>query len=94
MLMVTQTAAEAIDAVVASAPVPDGGGIRISQPEGAGGFTIAVVEGPPASDTVLDMEGEHAPVFIEPEAANALDDKVLDAEVQDGQLNFVLAEQA
>ena len=94
MLMVTQTAAEAIDAVVASAPVSDDGGIRISQPEGEGGFTIAVVDAPPASDTVLDMEGEHAPVFMDPEAADALDDKVLDAQLQDGQVSFVLAEQA
>jgi iron-sulfur cluster assembly protein len=96
MLMVTQNAADAIDAVVASAPVSEAAGVRISQSagaEGQQGFAISLIEEPPASDQVLDVEGEHAPLFVEPAAAAALDDKLLDAQVQDGQIAFVLAEQ-
>jgi iron-sulfur cluster assembly protein len=97
MLMVTQNAADAIDAVVSSAPVSDGAGVRISQQtpaEGQEGFSLALVEKPTATDQVIDIEGEHAPLFIESEAADALDDKVLDAQVQDGQIGFVIAQQA
>jgi iron-sulfur cluster assembly protein len=95
MLMVTQNAADAIDAVVSSAPVSEGAGVRISQTaaDGPEGFNLALVEEPSATDQVIDIEGEHAPLFIEPEAATALDDKVLDAQVQDGQIGFVIAQQ-
>jgi iron-sulfur cluster assembly protein len=95
MLMVTQNAADAIDAVVSSAPVSEGAGVRISQTtaEGPEGFNLALVEEPSATDQVIDIEGEHAPLFIETEAATALDDKVLDAQVQDGQIGFVIAQQ-
>ena len=97
MLMVTQNAANAIDAVVASAPVSDNAGLRISQQDsgqGAPEFALALVEEPQPTDQVLELEGEHAALFLEPEAAAALDDKVLDAQVQDGQVGFVLGEQS
>jgi iron-sulfur cluster assembly protein len=97
MLAITQTAVDAIDTIVASAPVSDTAGIRISEQvsaEGQPGLAIALVEQPQPSDQVLEPDGgEHTPVYIDEAAAPALDDKVLDAQVQDGQVGFVLAEQ-
>jgi Fe-S cluster assembly iron-binding protein IscA len=97
MLAITQTAVEAIDAIVASAPVPDTAGVRISEQlsaDGQPGLAIALVEEPQPTDQVLEPDGEHTPVYIDEGAASALDDKVLDAQVQGGQVAFMLAEQA
>ena len=96
MLAVTQEAASAIDGILAAPGVPDEAGVRITT-EMAGAeegspqaeLRLAVVEAPEASDQVV----EDAPVFLEPEAAALLDDKVLDAEVADDQVRFNLKEQ-
>jgi len=39
------------------------------------------------------IEGEGALVFLEPEAASLLDDKVLDARVEQDQVAFTIADQ-
>jgi Fe-S cluster assembly iron-binding protein IscA len=96
MLAVTQEAASAIEGILASPELPDEAGVRITTEmagaeEGApqAELHLAVVEAPEASDQVV----EDAPVFLEPEAAALLDDKVLDAEVADDQVHFNLKEQ-
>ncbi|HEY2601741.1 MAG TPA: hypothetical protein VGI67_09305 [Thermoleophilaceae bacterium] len=97
LLTITEEAVEALDSIVESAPVSDEAGVRISRqvgPDGQAGLGISLVEEPDPSDSVLDIEGEHAPVFVEAEAVPALDDKILDARVQDGQVGFVVAQQA
>ena len=97
MLTITQTAAEAVDSIVASAPGPDTAGLRISQTTGEDGqpaFALALVAEPEPTDHVLDGQGEHASVFIESHAADLLDDKVLDARVMDNQVGFVIAERS
>jgi iron-sulfur cluster assembly protein len=94
MLTMTQTAAEALDAVVASASAPEGAGLRIArdaQPDGTGDLALTLVDQPQPTDQVV--EGGSAAVFVEAETAPYLDDKVLDAQVQDGQVGFLLAEQ-
>src|SRR3954466_13706699 len=96
MLAITQTAVDAIDAIVASAPVSDTAGGRLSEQvseDGQPGLAIARVEQPQPSDQVLEPDGEHTPVFIDEGAAQTLDDKVLDAQAQNGQVGFVIAEQ-
>ena len=96
MLTITQTAAEAVDSIVASAPGPDTAGLRISQHAGEDGqpmFALALVAEPEPTDHVLDGQGAHASVFIESQTADLLDDKVLDARVMDNQVGFVIAEQ-
>jgi Fe-S cluster assembly iron-binding protein IscA len=96
MLALTQTAVEAIDAIVASAPVPDTAGLRISQQvsaEGQPGLAISVVEEPRPDDQVLEPDGEHTPVYIDALAAPGLEDKVLDAQIDGNQVGFILAEQ-
>jgi iron-sulfur cluster assembly protein len=90
MLMLTDNATKVIGALVDNPEIPDGGGLRIAAaPEG---LTVSPAEVPEASDQVI--EDQSARVFVEPEAAAALDDKVLDAQVDDsGRVQFMLGEQ-
>jgi iron-sulfur cluster assembly protein len=86
MLTLTPTAAEAVRALVAGAPVNDDtGGIRISTgeetPEGTP-LELALVDAPEAADEDIDAGGAH--VFLEPQVAGFLGDKVLDASVESG----------
>lgn len=96
MLMLTPTAVEALDSIVESAPVSDAAGVRISRQlssDGEPALALSLVEEPESTDQILDTEGEHVPVYVEDGAAPALDDKILDAQVQDGQVAFVVASQ-
>jgi Fe-S cluster assembly iron-binding protein IscA len=97
LLTITEDAVEALDTIVESSPVSDEAGVRISRQvdgNGQAGLGISLVEQPESTDQVLEIEGEHVPVFVEADAAPALDDKVLDARVQDGQVGFIVAQQA
>ena len=95
MLTITQTAAEAIEAIVPSAPeVPDTCGLRIAHgvaPDGQEAFAVSVVDAPEPTDQVVD--GQQTPVYLDSETAPLLDDKVLDARVEGGQVGFLLMEQ-
>ena len=93
MLTVTPTAAYAIRSIVSSSPVPQGGLKISSKPttETESVLELSIVEGPTSSDSVVDAEGSR--VFVEESAVSYLDDKVLDAEVESGQVRFSLREQ-
>jgi len=89
MLTLTQTAVGAIEALVGDAPLAEG--IRIStaaQADGSTGLALALAEAPAVSDQVIE-DGD-ARVFLEPLAAAALEDKVLDAEPQDEGVRFLV----
>jgi iron-sulfur cluster assembly protein len=90
MLMLTENATKVIGALVDNPEMPDGSGLRIAAaPEG---LTVSPAELPEATDQVI--EDQSARVFVETEAAAALDDKVLDAQVDDsGQVQFLLGQQ-
>ena len=80
--------------VVHTADAPDTAGLRIARgttPDGQEGLALSVADRPEPDDAVVEAEG--TPVFLEREAAEMLDDKVLDARVQDGQIGFALLEQ-
>ena len=91
-LTITHEAAEAIDAVVQSAPeAPDTAGLRITRgvtPEGQEGLQLSVTDRPAPDDAVVEAEG--ASVFLDSEAATLLDDMVLDAEVDGDRIGFTL----
>jgi iron-sulfur cluster assembly protein len=95
VLTVTHEAAEAIDAVVHSAPnAPDTAGLRIARgvaSDGQEGLELSVTDRPEPDDAVVEAEG--TPVFLESTAAAMLDDKVLDATVEGEKVGFVLREQ-
>jgi Fe-S cluster assembly iron-binding protein IscA len=97
MLAITKEAAAAVDGIVTSRESPDEAGIRLSLAPGTGNGEAAQAEiqmnlapGPESGDEVL----EEAPVFLEPAAADALDDKLLDAEIAGDRVRFAVREKA
>ena len=93
MLTITADAATAIKGIVETADV-DGGGLRIyaePQNDSQASLEIALAPEPGPSDQVLDAEG--ATVFLEPNAADFLDDKQLDADVEGDQIRFSVIDQ-
>ena len=92
MLTLTQTAAEAVEELVARVPLAEDGGVRIRDTGSSEGFEMSVVPVPNPTDTVV-VEGR-ARVFLDDLAAAALDDRVLDAELAgDGAVRFALGKQ-
>lgn len=93
MLTMTETAAEAVKSIVSRVPnVPADGGVRISDTGADTGFELSVAPGPQATDTVVTTGGAH--VFLDATAADALAQRVLDAELaEDGSVRFAIANQ-
>jgi Fe-S cluster assembly iron-binding protein IscA len=72
--------------------VPDGAGLRIATDQAAGALTLSLAPEPQEGDQVLDAAG--ARLFLDPEAAQILDDKALDAAIDpQGGVQFEVAEQ-
>ena len=88
MLVLTEAAAKVVNSVTSAAQASQAAGLRISSsvpaPDNASALQVEAVSGPGENDQVLEAVG--ARVFVEPQAAVFLDDKVLDAQV-DGQGN-------
>jgi Fe-S cluster assembly iron-binding protein IscA len=96
MLVLTEAAAEAVKALTSTPQLPGGSGLRIAsstpEPEAPGALQVSAAAGPSENDQVIEADG--ARVYLEPKAAAYLEDKVLDAEVdQDGQAVFSLGVQ-
>jgi Fe-S cluster assembly iron-binding protein IscA len=95
MLTLTPIASEAIRQLSAQTPDPEGTGIRISPgpdtPEGTA-LELALVEEPQPDDEKIDDDG--ATVYLEPHVAGFLDDKVLDAQVDEGRVTFLVRDDA
>jgi iron-sulfur cluster assembly protein len=92
MLTLTENAQSVITGIVSGAEAPQSGGIRISQDVEGAGLAVAVANQPEADDQVVESAG--AKVFLDPQAAVALDDKVLDASAQpDGRVDFAIGQQ-
>jgi iron-sulfur cluster assembly protein len=95
VLTLTPTAAEVVRTLVEQSTTPDSGGLRIaaaeSEVEGIE-LELSLVEEPEALDETVEQEG--ATVYLDPGAAELLDDKLLDAQVADDHVTFVLREDA
>lgn len=95
VLAITPTAAEAIKGVVDSSGLPGSAGLRIARPSGTdergAGFELSVAESPEGQDHVIEEHG--AQVFLQPEAADVLDDRLLDADMRDDKVRFLLEPQ-
>jgi Fe-S cluster assembly iron-binding protein IscA len=73
--------------------VPEGAGLRIATDQSAGALQLTVAPAPQEGDQVVDNAG--ARLFLDTDAALLLDDKALDATMDDqGAVQFALAEQA
>jgi Fe-S cluster assembly iron-binding protein IscA len=95
MLAVTEAAADAISALTAQEGVQGEGGLRFAMramDDSQAALALSVAPAPAAGDQVITSE-DGAQVFLEPEAAEFLSDKLLDVEQDaEGQLNFAVLE--
>lgn len=91
MLTITDNASLVVSDIVSRAVTTDTGGLRIVEAPGDQ-FAVSVAEAPAAADVVAEQAG--ARVFMDGPVATALDDKVLDAHVDEGgAVRFVIAPQ-
>ncbi|MEA2276777.1 MAG: iron-sulfur cluster assembly protein [Solirubrobacteraceae bacterium] len=94
MLTLTPIASEAIRQLTAHADDPDASGIRISPgpetPQGTA-LELSLVAEPDPADEKVDDDG--ATVYLEPHVAGFLDDKVLDAQVDEGRVTFLVRDE-
>ncbi len=94
LLALTDSAVQAVKDIVSSSDeASETRGLRLVA-ERAGtqaNFHLNVVPLPAEDDEVIEEQG--ARVFLEPEAASLLDDKVLDANVEQNQVAFTIADQ-
>ncbi|ANN19355.1 iron-sulfur cluster biosynthesis protein [Amycolatopsis orientalis] len=97
MLTVTEAAAEAITALTAQEGSEDSSGLRFamhSQQGDSPQLAVSVAPQPESGDRVLGADGGPK-VFLEPEAAALLDDKVLDVQQDEtGEVAFAVLPQA
>ena len=96
MLVLTEAAAEVVKSVISTPQTPGETGLRIAssapEPEDPGALQLTAAVGPDENDQVIEAAG--ARVFVEPRAAAYLDDKVLDAQLDEqGTARFTLGTQ-
>jgi Fe-S cluster assembly iron-binding protein IscA len=93
VLTLTPTAAEVVRRLVDQSPAPESSGLRISAGDEADGgvaLELALVDEPDDLDETIEQAG--ATVYLDPGAAELLDDKLLDAQVAEDHITFVLRE--
>jgi iron-sulfur cluster assembly protein len=94
LLALTDSAVEAVTEIVSSSEEPsETGGLRMVAERAATqvNFHLIVVPVPAEDDEVIEAQG--ARVFLEPDAASLLDDKVLDAKLEQNKVAFTIADQ-
>jgi Fe-S cluster assembly iron-binding protein IscA len=91
VLQVTESAAEAVKAMLADGGVPAGGGLRIVVDVVDEAIDLLLADEAAPDDTVVDQAG--VKVFLDEPSAKALDDKILDANAHDDHFHFELLEQ-
>ena len=91
MLTLTENATIAVKDLTAQLAT-DTGGLRISEATAPqSGYALSLANGPESGDTVVEDGG--ARVFVDPVSTVQLDDRVLDARVdEDGGIGFALAQ--
>jgi iron-sulfur cluster assembly protein len=96
MLAISQSAAEAIRGLGDAPQGPEGAGLRIvartGEGEGDVALELSLTPTPAEEDEVVEEEG--AQVFLDPAAADLLDDKRLEARVEAGRVTFGISDQA
>jgi iron-sulfur cluster assembly protein len=93
VLTLTDHAVAAIRSLTTQPGLPAETGLRIAPEDGdAGGLALSLSDGPRAGDQII--EKADVQVFVQPDAATALDDKALDARVnEDGEVSFQIQSQ-
>jgi iron-sulfur cluster assembly protein len=92
MLELSTNATRVISSLGDRPEFPEGAGVRIGEADGTEGLAIMPASTPQPADQVVEAEG--ARVFLDPAAAEVLDDKILDATVDgEGHVKFLLVQQ-
>jgi len=93
MLTLTENASTIVKDIASRTGGVEGAGLRIStDPALDAAFSVTAAEHPEPGDQVVEQHG--ATVYLEPDAAGELHDKVLDAGVdQAGNVQFSLGQQ-
>jgi iron-sulfur cluster assembly protein len=92
MLTLTAEAASEIRNLTDRPELPDTAGLRIANDAGQGSLTLSLAAVPAEDDTVLATSG--ARLFLDAEAVEALDEKVLDTVPDsEGRVQFAIAQQ-
>ena len=87
MLTLTDQAQTAVRTMIQDPQAPESAGLRIAP--GDEGIELTLVAEPASGDALIDDGG--ARVFVEPQAAELLNEQTLDATLENGQVNFFLA---
>ena len=80
-LTLTDKASTVVKAIAAQSTDSESGGLRLAAAGEAAEFSISVVPAAQLNDTLVENDG--ARVFLDPGAAEALSEAVLDADVAD-----------
>ncbi|MBS46058.1 MAG: Fe-S cluster assembly protein HesB [Nocardioides sp.] len=92
MLTLTENASSIVREITTQPGLPESAGLRITSDGEPSSFAIAAAEAPEAQDQVVDQDG--ATIYLDEQASVMLDDKVLDAAVDEqGRVEFALAVQ-
>jgi iron-sulfur cluster assembly protein len=93
VLTLTEKASNAVTTIVGQAVTTPGAGLRIAEDPDSSSLGLFVAPSPEPGDEVVEDSG--ARLFLDDKAAEALDDKVLDAEYQpNGGVQFTIAPQS
>jgi iron-sulfur cluster assembly protein len=94
MLTLTENATDVVKTITQKTTESDAAGIRISQQEAdPAALGLTPVESPQPGDQILEADG--ARVFLDEAAASALNNEVLDAQVDEsGTVQFGISTQA
>ncbi len=92
MLTLTENTSTIVKQLTDSPEAPESAGLRISATPDAQ-LAVTAADQPEPGDQVVEQDG--ATVYLDPKAAEVLDDKVLDAGVDEsGNIEFGLLQQA
>lgn len=89
MVVITENAVMVIRDLAAQEGAPQTAGVRIAADESGGALTIESVKQPAQGDRVIENLG--ARLFLDSDAAELLEDKALDASVdEEGEVQFAV----
>ncbi len=92
MLTLTENASTIVRDITTQPGLPESAGLRITSDGDQSSFAISAAEQPEPADQVVEQAG--ATLYLDEDAAVMLDDKILDAAVDDtGKVEFALAHQ-
>ncbi|MGA8846297.1 MAG: Fe-S cluster assembly protein HesB [Nocardioides sp.] len=92
MLTLTENASTIVRDITTQPGLPETAGLRITSDGDMSSFAIAAADAAQPADQVVEQAG--ATLYLDEQAAVVLDDKILDAAVDDsGQVEFALAVQ-